>query len=295
MGKEKFYGLTNDYMFHAVLQESEAALRYILSVLLDIPEADISECVIENPIIYGQAIDLKETILDVKLTLNNSARINIELQMDKRDYWPKRSMLYWSRTYDRLKKGEEYALLLPAVHIEILNFSLFPDEPEFYSEYRVKNVRTGRDYSDALRILVLDLTSRHLADNSEKEQRLLKLANIFKAESYDELEELCLDEEASREIAMAVRKLSEDERIRMQLEDAQFKKAWDSYERRQLYEDGKAEGLAEGKAEGESKMAGLIQSLMDAGRYDDIKKAVDDASFREGLYKELGIEKSQRK
>ena len=149
---------------------------------------------------------------------------------------------------------------------------------------------------------MLDLTSRHLADNSEKEQRLLKLANIFKAESYDELEELCRDEEASGEIAMAVRKLSEDERIRMQLEDAQFKKAWDSYERRQLYEDGKAEGLAEGKAEGlaegkaeglaegESKMAGLIQSLMDAGRYDDIKKAVDDASFREGLYKEFGIE-----
>ena len=44
------YGLANDYMFHAVLQSSEEALRGLLSALLYIPEAEILSCIVLNPI-----------------------------------------------------------------------------------------------------------------------------------------------------------------------------------------------------------------------------------------------------
>lgn len=40
------YGLANDYMFHAVLQSSEEALKGLLSALMYIPEAEILSCTV---------------------------------------------------------------------------------------------------------------------------------------------------------------------------------------------------------------------------------------------------------
>ena len=59
------YGLTNDYMFRAVFQNSEEALRHLLSALLDIPYEDILSCEIRNPIVLGETIDDKTCVLCV--------------------------------------------------------------------------------------------------------------------------------------------------------------------------------------------------------------------------------------
>ena len=37
--KRKFYGMRNDYMFHAVLQKNEEVLRNLLATLLEIDDA----------------------------------------------------------------------------------------------------------------------------------------------------------------------------------------------------------------------------------------------------------------
>ena len=94
--KRKFYGMQNDYMFHAVLQKNEEVLRNLLATLLEMDEADIVDCHLENPIELGKEIEGKECILDVKLTLNNAKIINIELQVYKQTYWVERSLLYLS-------------------------------------------------------------------------------------------------------------------------------------------------------------------------------------------------------
>ena len=52
---------------------------------------------------------------------------------------------------------------------------------------------------------------------------------------------------------------------------------------------GKAEGRAEGKAEGENKLSTLINSLIDAGRNDEIQMVTSDIEFRQKLYDEFGI------
>ena len=48
------YMLRNDYMFHAVLQKNEEVLRNLLATLLEMDEADIVSCHIENPIELGK-------------------------------------------------------------------------------------------------------------------------------------------------------------------------------------------------------------------------------------------------
>ncbi|MGN0582479.1 MAG: hypothetical protein ACI4KB_07225, partial [Oscillospiraceae bacterium] len=59
------------------------------------------------------------------------------------------------------------------------------------------------------------------------------------------------------------------------------------------YDDGEAKGKEkgkdEGRAEGENKLGALIDSLIDAGRNDEIKKAASDAEYRQKLYEEFGI------
>ena len=245
--KRKFYGMRNDYMFHAVLQKNEEVLRNLLATLLEIDEVEIESCHIENPIELGKEIEGKECILDVKLTLNNDKVINIELQVYKQTHWINRSLLYWARTYDNLKSGQDYSMLLPAYHIGILDFTLFENHPKFMAQYQILDVEDGYLYSDKLCIKVLDLTQLEKAKQEpETNKKLLKWASIFKAETLEELEQLASGEEVFENMVVTMKKLSEDEKIRMQCE------AREDYERSLLteYNAGKSEGIEQGLQQG---------------------------------------------
>ena len=238
--KRKFYGMKNDYMFHAVLQKNEEVLRNLLATLLEMDEADIVSCHIENPIELGKEIDGKDCILDVKIKLNDARIINIELQVYKQTYWTNRSLLYWARAYDSIKSGQDYGMLFPTYHIGILDFTLFEEHPKFMAKYQILDVEDGFLYSDKLCIKVLDLTQLEKAkDQSETDKKILKWAGIFKAETLEELEQLARGEEVFENMVVTMKKLSEDEKIRMQCE------AREDYERCLLteYNAGKREGI----------------------------------------------------
>ena len=217
--KRKFYGMRNDYMFHAVLQKNEEVLRNLLATLLEMDEADIVSCHIENPIELGKEIEGKDCILDVKIKLNDARIINIELQVYKQTYWTNRSLLYWAKAYDSIKSGQDYGMLFPTYHIGILDFTLFEEHPKFMAKYQI-----------------LDVDAK---DQSETDKKILKWAGIFKAETLEELEQLARGEEVFENMVVTMKKLSEDEKIRMQCE------AREDYERCLLteYNAGKREGI----------------------------------------------------
>ena len=217
--KRKFYGMKNDYMFHAVLQKNEEVLRNLLATLLEMDETDIVSCHIENPIELGKEIEGKDCILDVKIKLNDARIINIELQVYKQTYWTNRSLLYWARAYDSIKSGQDYGMLFPTYHIGILDFTLFEEHPKFMAKYQI-----------------LDVDAK---DQSETDKKILKWAGIFNAETLEELEQLARGEEVFENMVVTMKKLSEDEKIRMQCE------AREDYERCLLteYNAGKREGI----------------------------------------------------
>ena len=236
-------------MTNAVLQKNEEVLRNLLATLLEMDEADIVDCHLENPIELGKEIEGKECILDVKLILNHAKIINIELQVYKQTYWGERSLLYWARAYDSLKSEEDYGKLLPTYHIGILDFTLFEDHPKFMAQYQIMDVEDQFLYSDKLCIKVLDLTQLEKAQKrSNVNKKLLKWASIFKAETLEELEQLANGEEVFEKMVVTMKKLSEDEKIRMQCE------AREDYERCLLSEfnAGKREGEEIGEQRGRS-------------------------------------------
>lgn len=98
--------------------------------------------------------------------------------MRKEEYWPERSLLYWSRTYDDINSGEEYDKLKLTYHIGIIDFDVFPDNDELYSEYKILNTRTGAIYTDKFCVRVLNL--RHIDNPLGASPKVVKWAKYLK-------------------------------------------------------------------------------------------------------------------
>ena len=60
--------LTNDAMFHLVFLNNEKALRSLVSTLLNIPEPEMKEIRVLNPMQHAEAISAKLTVLDSRDT-----------------------------------------------------------------------------------------------------------------------------------------------------------------------------------------------------------------------------------
>ena len=72
------YNMTNDYMFRMVLQRDKATLSALICSVLGLENDEVLDVQIENTIEPGSAIDNKEYQLDILVTLNNHAYINLD-------------------------------------------------------------------------------------------------------------------------------------------------------------------------------------------------------------------------
>lgn len=271
------YGLKNDYMFRAAMQTSEKVLRGLVCALLNLKPEEVKECVIENPIILGEDIDDKTCILDVKILLNNKKRLNIEMQTTNYGDWQDRALLYLCRSFDHLSKGENYSNLKTTIHIGILDFTLFPESPEFYSENLMMNVKTHKIFNSKFILRVLDLTQLENVSEEEKETDLYYWARLFQAESWEEIAMLAEKNEAMKEAADTIRKLNADERIKMQCEA-----------REQLEHD-MASAYQHGIDVGEKRYSQLVLKLAQEGKTDLLLKAASDTRLLAQLYEEYGL------
>ena len=133
------YTLTNDFFFKAFLQRNEDALRGLLCAILSMKPEEITDIVITNPIKEGEEIDDKKMILDVKVEVNHTQVINLEMQVENLGNWPERSLTYLCRMFDQLKSGEDYRNVKKSLHIGILDFTPKDFPQILYSKYFLYN------------------------------------------------------------------------------------------------------------------------------------------------------------
>lgn len=212
------YGLGNDYMFHAVLQTCEEALRGLLSALLNIPEKEILSCEILNPIILGDAIDEKTCVLDIRICLNQNRQINLEMQMGAIANWTDRSLFYLCKMFTDLKQGEDYTNTTPSVQIGIVTSSPLPDDAAFYNEYAILNKKSGYEFTGKFSLRVLDLSYLNRVPDEEKNTPLYEWASVFKATTWKELLKLTDQSESIKKAVIRMHQLSKDDKIRLQCE-----------------------------------------------------------------------------
>ena len=236
------YKLTNDYLFHIVFQRNKKILRGLIQSLLNLKDEEIIDIVLENPITPGETVNDKTIVLDLFITLNNNKKINIEMQILNEGDWPERSLIYLCRSFDNLPKGQPYTDVIPAIHIGILDYTLFPEYPEFYARYAIKNIINNNIYSDKFLINVLDLNHIELATEKDISCGLQYWARLFKAETWEDLHMLASEYDVFENITDTVEQALADKRIRMECE------ARERYERDRisLYASGRKEGKTEG-------------------------------------------------
>ncbi len=213
------YGMTNDYMFRAVLQTNNTALRGLICSLLHLHEEDIISVEITNPIILGKSIKSKEFRLDINVALNNCSHINLEMQVTGRLIWSNRSISYLCRSFDMLNHGQDYAEVKPVIHIGFLDYTLFNDCPEFYATYKLLNVKNHHVYSDNLTLSVVDLSHIELATDEDKEYHIDYWAKLFKATTWEEIKMLAAKDPYINEASKTIFQLSAKDQIRKRCRD----------------------------------------------------------------------------
>ena len=223
------FRMTSDILFKILMQSSTKVLKGIVCSYLDLSSEIIKSIEISNPISLKEDISGKEMILDVKAILNDKTIINLEMQVVNYQDWPERSLSYLCRCFDNLGPGHGYLHVKGAVHIGFLDYTLFPDHPEFYATYRMINERTGQLYSSKFRISVVDLTKRNLATKEDIAHHRDLWAAFFKATEWGEVMALAEKDKNISEAAVTLRKLSDDELFKMRYEarEDMLRQEWD--------------------------------------------------------------------
>lgn len=210
--------MKNDYLFCAMLQRNNNVLKSLICALLHLPPREIQTATIQNPISLGKSIDAKTIILDIKVLLNQNTILNLELQVINQHNWPDRSIYYLCRCFDNLNHGDEYIEVKPAIHISILDFTLFPESPEFYATYYMMNQKNHQLYSDKFRISVLCLNQIQLATEEDKNYHIDYWAKLFKCKDWSELQMLANSDDNIKDAASTIYQLTQDEQIRYECE-----------------------------------------------------------------------------
>ena len=210
------YTFLNDYMFRVILQKHKNVLRSVVCACLKLKAEEVQDIVVQNPIELGEAIDDKTFILDIHVLLNNNMIINLEMQvLDLKD-WPERSLSYLARSYDNVVKGDEYINVKPVYHIGFLNYTLFPEYPEFFAKYRMMNIKNHNVYTTKFNLYVVDLTQIELATQEDVDTGLVYWTQVFKAKTWEELRQMAERHQELQEATEALYVYNQDEIVKEQ-------------------------------------------------------------------------------
>lgn len=219
------YPFTNDYMFRAILQKDKQVLKALVSALLHLEKDSVKEVTITNPIELGAAISDKDFILDIRIDLDGEKLIDLEMQVTNQYNWPERSISYAARSFDHLNSGQDYSEVLTVHSIGFLNYTLFPEAPEFFATYELRNRKSGKLYSSKFSIHVLDLTKIDLASEEDKKYGIDRWARLFMAKTWEELRMVAKNNPDLLQASNELYTINKDDLIRQQARaraDAEF-------------------------------------------------------------------------
>lgn len=257
------YNMTNDYMFRAVLQKNEKVLRGLVGALLHLDPESL-EVEITNPIILGQSFENKDFILDVNVTINHETRLNLEMQITNYNNWKERFLSYLCRSFDNVYKGDDYIHVIPVIQISFLDFELFPEAPEFYATYMIKNVKTNAVYTDKMQLSVIELNHVELATEEDRHYEIDKWVTFFKATTWKELKDMAVTNQYMEATADTILEISSDENIR---ELCRRRAEFEAYERHNAEEHARKDALIEKQSKQlVEKDAALADSLNEIAR-----------------------------
>ena len=132
--------------------------------------------------------------------------------------------------------------------------------------YYLREDESGHLYSDKLNIRMVNLNQLGKPADEEKMPELYHWAQLFKAQTWEEVEEMVADKKVNKDFVVTFKKLSAEEKIRMQCEAREdyYRVQADAAEYNQ--EIGYQKGASEQAAKYEAKLAEKDQALAEKDR-----------------------------
>jgi len=178
-----------DFAFKEIMMDEKARIGFLSAVLKIKPE-EIKETQILNTNLRKEHDDDKQGILDVRLLMNNDREIDIEIQLSELKVWADRSLFYLAKMFtDQIKPGESYRVFKKCVSISILNFTLFPEEAEFYSSFHIREDTRNFLYTDKMEFHIIELPKlpEELQESSSDLELWAKFIDAERKEVFDML------------------------------------------------------------------------------------------------------------
>lgn len=231
--------LKSDFCLKEIF-ENEVVRKYFISDILKVPIEEIRSVCLLNTSLWKRYRNQKLGILDILLELNNSVKINIELQIKTGKYWDKRQLFYLAKLYVAdLRAGQYYTKLKRCVAISILDFNL-TDGEEYHNVYKLRDEK-GNVFSEMFEIHTLELRKK-LTGN----QQLDDWIRLFNAEKEEDLDMIKTKNPGIREAIRELKLLSLTDEIRYYFESKEKarrdKQAQDEY----IFDQGVEQGIEQG-------------------------------------------------
>ncbi|MDI6791376.1 MAG: Rpn family recombination-promoting nuclease/putative transposase [bacterium] len=132
-----------DYVFKRLFAKDMEILLDLVNAVLNFPEPQrIQSLEVKNPTILPEQITDKYIILDILAVDRRGYQYDIEMQAQKYQYYPERTVYYLCRMYaNQLEAGEKYESLNPVLGIRFLDYEQFPDDKDFHYCFQLRDVR----------------------------------------------------------------------------------------------------------------------------------------------------------
>jgi predicted transposase/invertase (TIGR01784 family) len=229
-------------MLFGAPQNRDLLLPFLRAVL-PLPGDDYDELTLLNPFVRNE-VPQKESVLDIQVKTKNEKLINIEIQIANQPHFRERIVYYLTKLIaGQLKEGEEYDRLKPVIGLVITGFKLFSDSLDYHDSYPLRSPKTGRTFSDLLRIDTLELPK--LPELSQEDGPRVEWLRFLNAKDKTEMDMLAERNPDIKKAVVRLARLSASEKAQMRYESRLKWQRDMMAQKRGEREEGRAEGVRE--------------------------------------------------
>ena len=214
------YNPMNDYLFKFVFGREERkriTLSFLNAVLGREGVDELQDITFIDRDIEPQFAEDKLSRLDLYGVASDGSRINIEVQLVNLQHMEKRTLYYWARMYQSIRRGDSYQKLDRAITINLLNFTMLPQQKP-HTVYGLYDIQSGHRLTDDLEIHFIEIPKFQVKSIKELKRLERWMAYFSNKLSEEEMEELAMSETAIREAMQAEHVFMQDEIERWQYE-----------------------------------------------------------------------------
>ena len=218
----------------------------------------------EDKELLSDTLDKKTGILDLQIDVNNTEKVDVEVQLVERSNLPERLLFYFSKLYlKEIGKGEDYRIAKRVVLIAIIDYNLKIEIEDKKMETIWQIVEKNHPktiLTNKFEIHILELEKVKEEYKKNKENKKAQWLLFLDDPETKEVKEIMEKNEDVKEAVIEVRKLSQDEQLQREAE-LREKAIMDE---KAIYQAGLDNGKEEGEKLGRKK--GRVETMKEVAR-----------------------------